>query len=57
MLRLATIFSLSITVLGLMFNLRDMLRGNTLNERVINFITLLSSTPMLYVFIKVLQML
>lgn len=57
MLRLATIFSLSITVLGLMFNLRDMLRGNTLNERVINFIALLSSTPMLYVFIKVLQML
>ncbi len=57
MLKIATIYSLCIIVLGTGYNLRDMLKGKTFYDRLVNFIALLMTFPMLYVFIKVLQML
>lgn len=57
MLKFATIYSLCIIVLGTGYNLRDMLKGKTFYDRLVNFIALLMTFPMLYVFIKVLQML
>lgn len=57
MLKFATIYSLCIIVLGAGYNLRDMLKGKTFYDRLVNFIALLMTFPMLYVFIKVLQML
>ena len=57
MLKIATIFSLCITILGMGFNLKDMLKGKTLGDRLVNFTSLLLTTPMLYVFIKMLQLL
>ena len=57
MLKVATIFSLCIIVLGMGYNVRDMLKGNSFGERLVDFVALLLSIPMLYVFIKMLQML
>lgn len=57
MLKVATIFSLCIIVLGIGYNTRDMLKAHSFGERLVNFIALLMIIPMLYVFIKVLQML
>ena len=57
MLKVATIFSLCIIVLGMGYNVRDMLKSNSFINRLVNFISVLLSMPMLYVFIKMLQML
>ncbi len=57
MLKFATIYSLCIIVLGMGLNLKDMLKNNFFRSRLVDFIALLISFPMLYVFIKVLQML
>lgn len=57
MLKFATIYSLCIIVLGMGLNLKDMLKNNFFKNRLVDFIALLISFPMLYVFIKVLQML
>ena len=57
MLKVATIFSLCIIVLGMGYNVRDMLKGNSFKDRLVNFVAVLLSMPMLYVFIKMLQML
>lgn len=57
MLKFATIYSLCIIVLGMGLNLKDMLKNNLFGKRLVDFIALLMTFPMLYVFIKVLQML
>ena len=57
MLKISTIFSLCIIVLGMGYNVRDMLKGNSFKDRLVNFVAVLLSMPMLYVFIKMLQML
>lgn len=57
MLKFATIYSLCIIVLGMGLNLKDMLKNNLFRSRLVDFIALLMTFPMLYVFIKVLQML
>lgn len=57
MLKFATIFSLIVIILSFGYNLRDMLKAHSFGERLVNFIALLITAPMLYVFIKVLQML
>lgn len=57
MLKIATIYSLCIIVLGMGLNLKDMLKNNLFRSRLVDFIALLMTFPMLYVFIKVLQML
>ena len=57
MLKVATIFSLCIIVLGMGCNVKDVLKSNSFKERLVDFIALLLATPMLYVFIKMLQML
>lgn len=57
MLKFATIYGLCITVLEMGCNLKNMLKGKIFYDRLVNFIALLMTFPMLYVFIKVLQML
>ena len=57
MLKIATIFSLCMIVLSCGYNLRDMLKGKTFYDRLVNFIAVLMGIPMLYVFIKMLQLL
>lgn len=57
MLKFATIYSLCITVLEMGCNLKNMLKGKIFYDRLVNFLALLMTFPMLYVFIKVLQML
>lgn len=57
MLKVATIFSLCIIVLGAVCNIKNMLKGNSFKDRLVSFVAVLLSMPMLYVFIKMLQML
>lgn len=57
MLKFATIYSLCITVLEMGCNLKNMLKGKIFYDRLVNFLALLMTFPMLYVFIKVLQIL
>lgn len=57
MLKVATIFSLCVIVFGAGCNIKDILKSNSFGERLVDFVALLLSMPMLYVFIKMLQML
>lgn len=57
MLKLATIYGIIITTLGMGFNLKNSLVSNKFSDRIVNFLAIILNIPMLYVFIKMLQML
>lgn len=57
MLKLATIYGIIMTTLGIGFNLKDSLVSNKFSDRIVNFLVVILNIPMLYVFIKMLQML
>ena len=56
MLKLATIYGIIMTTLGIGFNLKNSLVSNKFSDRIGNFLAIILNIPILYVFIKMLQM-
>lgn len=57
MLKLATIYGIIMFTLGVGLNLKDSLVSNKFSVRIVNFLAIILNIPILYVFIKMLQML
>lgn len=57
MLKLATIYGIIMTTFGIGYNLKDSLVSNKFSDRIVSFLAIILNIPILYVFIKMLQML